>query len=1035
MIKRIYLSFVAIFLFTFVNAQETTVYTEADKAFKHGEELVANGLFAKAQKEFETSINLLLPVNEAENRQLLTKAEFLYAKCAVLLDSPDGEKLMLDFINKHAPDPIANDALIEVANFYYNSKDYEKAIEYYAQAPTSGMSKNQKAEVKFRKGYSFFAMQKFSNAKSNFKDIANYENDFYHASNYYLGLCYFFDGNYDSAIKHFRVAEKSKRYRPHIPYYLTQIYFAQRRYDELISYAEPKLNSRGLRNGTEISQLVGQAYFEQENYPKALPYLEYYAEHSRKMREEEFYQLGFTQYQMGAYKKAAKSFEELSGIDSRLGQSASYYLADCHLKAGNKRAARTAFASVKKMDYDKDIQKEALFNYAKLSYELKDSREAINSLQKFGPESKYYPEAQQLMGDIFLSYRDYKQAMEVMDKLPNKTPQIQESFQKVSLYRGLQLLQKGNLAEAKDLFARSLQFPMDSKTKALAIYWQGDIAHREGQHETSIRKMDQFMTLARTQTGLPDESSIFTANYIQGYNYLKKKNYTNAVKYFDEAVAGIKRNKSFIANPEIKNKVLGDATLRAGDCYFKRNKYNSAVNYYDAAIDNRYSGYIYALYQKAIIEGLRGRTTEKIIALGRISSEYPNSDYADDALLQLGITYQEIGQLNKASTPLNKLVQDYQGKSDLVNQAYLQLGLINYNQGNQQAAISYYKKVFSNNPSAEEGQLALTALEEIYIQDMGRSDLYFAFLETVPGYKLDNAGRDDIDFKAAESQYERGSYARAIQEYTNYINKHPNGRQLLTAYYHRGESYITQKQYDQGLQDYEYVVSRGPSHYYLKALEKAAIIAYNHSQDFQRSYNLYSKLEAASTTEDMRFEAQLGAMRSAYRIGNSQAVYTMAGKVGTHPNATPEQRATANFYLGKISYDRSDFDNALTSFEEVKKWSDNEQTAEARYLIADIYYQRRSLEKAQEICLNANKESSAYPYWVIKSIILLSDILYEKGQLYDARAALEAVLENYNDDQELVNTAQSKLAIINRQIESGSRIDTGKGLELIDGNE
>ena len=131
MIRKIYLSLVAIFLFSFLNAQETTVYTEADKAFKHGEELIANGLFAKAQKEFETSINLLRPVNESANQQLLAKAEFLHAKCSVLLNSPDGEKLMLDFINKHAPDPISNDALIELANFYFNAKKYDKAIEYY----------------------------------------------------------------------------------------------------------------------------------------------------------------------------------------------------------------------------------------------------------------------------------------------------------------------------------------------------------------------------------------------------------------------------------------------------------------------------------------------------------------------------------------------------------------------------------------------------------------------------------------------------------------------------------------------------------------------------------------------------------------------------------------------------------------------------------------------------------------------------------------------------------------------------------------
>lgn len=141
-----------------------------------------------------------------------------------------------------------------------------------------------------------------------------------------------------------------------------------------------------------------------------------------------------------------------------------------------------------------------------------------------------------------------------------------------------------------------------------------------------------------------------------------------------------------------------------------------------------------------------------------------------------------------------------------------------------------------------------------------------------------------------------------------------------------------------------------------------------------------------------------------------------------NPSANQGQIATANFYLGKVAFDRKEYDNAMTAFNRVIQTSDNEQTAEARYLVAYIYYLKRNLEKAQEITINANKESSAYPYWVAKSVILLSDILAEKGDLYNARAALEALLENYNEDAELVKQAQTKLNQLNQQIQKGSRL-------------
>lgn len=1006
-------------------AQETAVFTEANKHYKNGVTLYEKGVFGKARTEFKETLSLLQPANEPEYEMLLGRAELYYAKCAVQLGLPDGEKLILDFIRKNAPDPVSNQALVDLANYYYNDRQYKKATEYYDRVPSSSLNRAQQAEVNFRHGYSLFAQKEFEQARLKFEKAKNQKDEYYYPTHYYLGLCYFFKGDYNQAISNFRVAEDASQYKAHVPYYLTQILFAERRFDELIAYAEPRVaQSGGVRQESEIRQLIGQAYFEKEDYEKALPYLEAYANQSSKLREEEFYQLGFTQYKTGNYNKAVRSFEQLSSVDSEIGQHAMYALGDSYLKLGRKSSARSAFGAAKRMNYDPILREEALFNYAKLSYELKDPREAIASLQAIGPSSRYYMQAQTLMSEIFLSYRDYQQAMDIIERMPpqTRTPQLRETYQKVTFYRGLQLMQAEDLDNAKQLFSRSLEDPVDQETRALAVYWLGDIAHQQGDYETSIRLMGQFMTIAQTMGKLPAESSIYMANYTQGYNYLKQENYTAALGFFQEAVAGIKRNRSFIANEEVRDRILGDATLRVGDAYFKRNQYSQAIRYYDEAIDQQYAGYVYAMYQKAIIEGLRNNITSKILSLERITNNHTNSEYADDALYQLGATYQEIGQLSKAAAPLQKLISDYR-TSELYNQALIRLGLISYNQGNREYAINYYKQVFANNPTPEEANLALTALEEIYVDDLGQADQYFAFLETIPGYKVDNFARDSINFRAAEAQFENANYDRAVVAFTDYIRRFPTGRYLLVANFHRAESYAVLQQYSEALRDYEYVVSQGPSRYYLKALEKAAIIAYNHELDFAKAFNLYAQLENAANSEDLRFEAQLGGLRSAYRTGNTAAVYNLANKVATNPNATPLQQASASFYLGKMAFDQGDYDNALTAFQRVTSLSDNEQAAEARYQIAYIYYLRRDLERAQTMCINANKESSGYPYWVAKSILLLSDILSEKGDLYNARAALEALLENYRDDPDIVNTAQVKLQAINKRINQASRLN------------
>lgn len=1003
-------------------AQETSVFTEANRAYKLGVEFFEKGLYGKSQQQFSNTLQMLQPANEPESELLRIKAELNYARAAVRLGLPDGEKLMLDFIRKYSPEPVANSALIELANFYYNDKNYDKAVDYFSQIPAYNLTQNQRSEVKFKMGYAFFVQKKFTQAKQNFNQIKAIQNEYFYPTNYYLGLVSFFEGNYDDAIKSFSIVERSRTYEKHIPYYLTQIYFAERKFDQLIQYAEPKLQGGGLRKTKEIGQLVGQAYFEKGNYDKALPYLERYAQNTSKLREEEFYQLAFTQLKTGNYQKAIRNFEELTEADSKLGQNALFNLGSLYLQTNNKSSARNAFGVASRMQYDRDIQEESLFNYAKLSYELKFEPDAVTALQAIKPGTKYYNEAQTLLSNVFLNTRDYARAMTIIEEIPNKTPQLREAYQKVTYYRAVQLYNNGDIDEAARLFQKSLESPIDPTIKTLAIYWQGEIAFAKKEFNKSIQLTNQFLTLAKTLNNLPDDASIHTANYRNGYNYLKQGNYTASLGYFQDAVAGIKRNASFIRNDYVKNQVLGDAVSRAGDAFFKRNQYDEAIKFYDEAVNRRYPGFIYALYQKAIIEGLRGNTTDKLIALESISTNYPNSEYADEALLQQGVTYQEIGQLNKAIQPLKTLVNQYKGKTGLINQGLLRLGLISYNQGNLEMAINYYKQVFQNNPQPAEAQASLTALEEIYVNDLGRADDYFAFLETIPGYKVDNIQKDSINFRAAEIQYENGNYDRAVQGYTEYLRKYPNGANSLLALFRRGDSYALLKQYGQAGKDYEAVVARGPSAYYVRALEKAAIIAYNHELNFSKSFDLYSKLETVAATEEMRFEAQLGALRAAYRSGNQRAVYAMSQKVINNSNANQQQVATANFYQGKMAFDQKDYENALAAFNQVIRLSDNENTAEARYLVAYVYYLRRDLDTAQQIAINANKESSGYPYWVAKSVILLADILTEKGDFFNARAALEALIENYDEDVDLVNEARNKLAQVNRQIEGQSRL-------------
>lgn len=973
-------------------AQQTTVFTEANAAYKRGVEFFDQGIYGLAQNEFYQAMTQMRPVNEPEWRELRTSAELYYARCAVRLEQPDAEKIALDFLRDQAPSPAAGQAALEIGDYYFSKKAYDKALVYYDMAPASGALRD---ELRFKMGYSYFVTKKFNQAKSIFAGIKeNQRSKYYEEANYYYGCCAFYEKRYDDAYKAFQRCESTQKYKAVVPYYIAQIMFAKGQYDQLIAYGAPRINNNDVRNQAEISMLVGQSYFEKKDYKNAQKYLEFAANNGVNFRPADFYQLGYSQYQNGNFKLAIENFEQLSKQDSILGQNGLYHLGDCYLRVKNKGAARNAFGQAASMNYDQAVKEDALMNYAKLSWELKYDRDALQALQRFQPQSPYYSDAQALMGEIFLNTRDYDRAVATLESVKNPTPRLNEVYQKVCYLRGLQLYQNGQKEEARRFFNKSLEQPLDRRLVALCSFWIGSIAHESGDYKGSANQMTAFISQAKNYSDLPEESSLYMGQYVQGYNYIKQDNYKDALPFFKQAVDGIKKNLSRISSDQISEGVLGDAVLRAGDCHFKRNQYSEALSYYNEAVSKKYDGFEYALYQKAMIKGLQGQHADKINDMEDLVNKYPNSQFVDDALYQLGLTYINLNKSQQAAASLRKVVENYRGRSPLINPSLLKLGLLSYNDGNNSAAINYYKQVFANNPENEEAKEALSALETIY-KEMNRPDEYFSFLETVPGYKVTSTARDSVTYQTAEYQYERGQYQQAVEGFTAYLTKYPTGREILGAYFYRGESYAALTRYPEAMKDYSVVVNKGPSRYYSKAAEKSALIAFNSLKDYGIGYEMARKWEESAVTAASRFDAQMLAMESAYLSKNSVATIEYATKVQNSGAASPEQSAKANFYIAKLAYDRSDYTKAYTGFEKVVQSSQSEVMAEAYHYMCQIQYRQKRYAQAEDMISTANQASAGFDDWIARNIILLSDVYADQGDKNSAMAALEGVLENY----------------------------------------
>ena len=133
------------------------------------------------------------------------------------------------------------------------------------------------------------------------------------------------------------------------------------------------------------------------------------------------------------------------------------------LKLNDKNKARMAFSSAAKMDFDPEIQEDALFNSALLTYELDYSpfNEAVQALNEYLDK---YPNSNEAMRPTtylvmaYLNAKNYSLALASIDKIRDKNNEIKKAYQKIAYYRGLELFSNGNLQEAADLLTSSTRY-------------------------------------------------------------------------------------------------------------------------------------------------------------------------------------------------------------------------------------------------------------------------------------------------------------------------------------------------------------------------------------------------------------------------------------------------------------------------------------------------------------------------------------------------------------------------------------------------
>ena len=751
------------------------------------------------------------------------------------------------------------------------------------------------------------------------------------------------------------------------------------------------LKSAGKSRSVELYRFIGDAYYNKENYKEALPYLEKYAAGAKASVREDQYELGYCYYKTGEIDKAIKLFLEIGAKSDLLSQNIWNILGDCYLQKGDKTRARLAFGQASQLNYDKKIREEALFNFAKLTYETAYAPfgEAIAAFQEYidlYPGSKRIQEVYDYLVGTFMQIKNYTAALAALDKIGNKDSRLEEAYQKVAFFRGLELLKNLQVEESIGLFDKSLKYEKYStQIRARAIYWRGEANYRLGRYD--LAKDDYQLFMGLPGSALLSENSL--VKYNLGYAFFNLKDYPDALTNFKAFESGISNTKS---------EVLADVKNRIADCYYVATNYASAIDYYDKVIAYGNPDADYAMFQKGFSLGLMNNNKGKVDVLTALIQKFPSSTFVPDAIFERGRAYLVLEEYTKGEADFNTIISSYAG-SAFVPRSIVQLGLLYYNLSENDKAIAQYKKVIENYKSTPEARDAMTGLRNTYVE-LNDVDTYFSYVKTLDGYgDVNMAEKDSLLYMSGENLFMTGKYDKASNILQNYITEFPNGSFKQNAQYYLAESFRSTGKTDEALKLYRQVADQ-PNNQFLEPSLIAASSILSDKEDYSTSLDYYERLEKVSSNDGNKLMALKGELNSAYQAGDAQKTIIAASKINSSANIPEELSREATFMSAKANYSLNNFDDALRDFRKVATEVTSIEGAESKYRVAELLNKKDKPAEAEKVISEFIDQKSPHKYWMARVFLLLADISIKKGDSLQARATLQSLKDYYTVDND-----------------------------------
>lgn len=972
-----------------------STYQQALQLYQNHQYQAAKSLFNKVE-------------SQAESQELKANTAYYLANTAIRIGEPHAQTKVEDFVKDYPTSSKRNQAFLDVAEYYFTYGNYNKAKPWFDKVNTNGFSNNQLEHYQFRYAYTLFKIKDFKNAKSVFENLRNsakYGAD----AKYYIGFMAYQEDRYEEATSLFEEAQLQGSQKE-MSYFLSDMNFKLGNFEKAIELGLEKLPKSNRKEVSQLNKIIGESFFNLQQYDKAIPYLQQYNGQSGKWTNTDYYQIGYAYYKQGQYDKAISEFNKIIDGQNAVAQNAYYHLAQSYIKTNKKPQALNAFKSAMEMDFDTTIKEDAFLNYAKLSFDIGNSYESVpvvlNRFLKTYPNSSQYVEVKDLLIDSYLTSNNYKEAINLLASSNNYEDKV--IWQKANYYYAIDFYKTREYKKALQYFNESLSKPLDKSIIAKSTYWKAETEYVLGRFDEALISFKTFKNLSVAKQ--TDEYS--NIDYDIGYAYFKTKAYEQAKSHFKQAVNQLKSQDK-----------LFDALVRLGDTYYVTNDYWSAMDNYNKALNMPGYNKDYVAFQKAYSYGFVDKNETKISELEDYVLKHKNAVYLDDAYYHLGNTYTAEKQPKKAINAYQSLIQK-RPQSQFVPKALSKIGLSFYNTNQNQEALKTFKKLVANYPATEEARQAVQTVRLIYI-DQQQPEAYANWVKKLDFINVTDAEIDNTTYEAAENKFIDNKVNAAITGFKNYLQQFPNGLHALKSHFYLAQLQYNKNNFEASIPHYTYVTETSKSQFLEEALRKLSQL-YLQKNNYNKAISYLSSLEQEASFTENKIFAQTNLMKAYYQLKNYEQTLIYADTVLSYEEIEDSIKSDALIFTARSAIEIKDESRAKNAYKQVELIAEGERMAEALYYKAYFLNKSGDFETSNAVIQNElAKKYSRYREYGVKALVIMAKNYYALEDAFQANYILESILKNYSEKYpEIAQNAQNELDTIKKkEAETNASVD------------